>query len=136
MQSPWSMSWGEKASWRPRITGAFLRRRGTAIVAAAALAVPAAVLMAPAAFAVNVALPGSNFEIDSDANLKLDGVAPAIDWGTVNEQRQTDKPTGQTDDSYKGGVKEDTSCPDEVTGSIRAGLAPGIVVLRQMTWGS
>ena len=63
-------------------------------------------------------LPGSNFEIDTDANLKVDDAAPSIDWANVTEIRRTDAPTGQNDDSYKGGVKEDTACPGEVTGSI------------------
>ena len=36
----------------------------------------------------------------------------------VDNSSQPDAPTGQNDDSYKGGVKEDTVCPDEVTGSI------------------
>ena len=64
-------------------------------------------------------LPGSNFEIDVDANLKVDDPAPpSLDWANVTETRRTDAPTGQNDDSYKGGVKEDTQCPGEVTGSI------------------
>jgi hypothetical protein len=64
-------------------------------------------------------LAGSNFEIDNDANLKVDHPAPpSLDWANVNEIRATDVATGQTDDSYKGGVKEDTVCPDETTGSI------------------
>jgi hypothetical protein len=63
-------------------------------------------------------LPGSNFEIDTDANLKVDDPALSIDWANVTEIRRTDAPTGQNDDSYKGGVKEDTACPGEVTGSI------------------
>ncbi|WP_404387664.1 hypothetical protein [Humibacillus xanthopallidus] len=99
-------------------------------MAVAALAVPAAVLMAPNAFAVSQAtLTGSNFQIDDDANLKVDTPTAddpqSIDWGGLThtglnppEIRATDKTTGQTDDSYKGGVKEDTECPGEVTGSI------------------
>jgi len=68
-------------------------------------------------------LAGSNFEIDEDANLKLDDSAPSVDWGSLAhpngpELRATDLATGQNDDSYKGGVKEDTECPDETTGSI------------------
>jgi hypothetical protein len=68
-------------------------------------------------------LAGSNFEIDEDANLKLDDPAPSVDWGSLAhpngpELRATDLATGQNDDSYKGGVKEDTECPDETTGSI------------------
>ncbi|HET9324481.1 MAG TPA: prealbumin-like fold domain-containing protein [Gaiellaceae bacterium] len=63
-------------------------------------------------------LPGSNFEIDVDANLKQDDPTPSIDWASVTEIRAVDKATGQTDDSYQGGVKEDTTCPAETTGSI------------------
>jgi hypothetical protein len=64
-------------------------------------------------------LLGSNFEIDEDANLKVDDPAPpSLDWANVNETRAIDLATGQTDNSYKGGVKEDTECPDETTGSI------------------
>ena len=68
-------------------------------------------------------LTGSNFEIDDNANLKLDDGPSFVDWGTLAhpdgpELRATDLATGQNDDSYKGGVKEDTTCPGEVTGSI------------------
>ncbi len=63
-------------------------------------------------------LPGSNFEIDVDANLKIDDPAPSQDWAGVTEIRATDEPTGGNDDSYQGGVKEDTTCPGETTGSI------------------
>jgi hypothetical protein len=62
-------------------------------------------------------LAGSNFEIDVDANLKVDD-SGSLDWANVNEVRATDLATGTSDDSYKGGVKEDTSCPGETTGSI------------------
>jgi hypothetical protein len=69
-------------------------------------------------------LPGSNFEIDdpagntTGANLTVEGASPAIDWVSVNEVRQTDTPTGQNDDSYAGGEKEDDVCPKTGTGSI------------------
>ena len=68
-------------------------------------------------------LAGSNFEIDDDANLKLDHDPPSEDWGSLAhpngpELRATDVATGKDDDSYKGGVKEDTECPAETTGSI------------------
>jgi hypothetical protein len=59
-------------------------------------------------------LAGSNFEIDVDANLVRNDPAPSEDWGSLQnrdlanpnapEIRATDKPTGQTDDSYQGGV--------------------------------
>ena len=63
-------------------------------------------------------LPGSNFEIDVDANLKVDDASPSIDWANVTEVRATDKVNGTGDDSYAGGVKEDTACPGATTDSI------------------
>jgi hypothetical protein len=76
--------------------------------------VAAAMVAAPAMASHPLAtLTGSNFEIDDD-----DDPAPSLDWENVAEIRATDAETGQTDDSYKGGVKEDTECPDETTGSI------------------
>lgn len=67
-------------------------------------------------------LPGSIFEIDNDANLVVDdndGMAPQrIDWASVSEQRRADAPTGQNDDSFQGGAKEDDECPATTTGSI------------------
>ena len=83
-----------------------------ALIAALGVAVPAV------ASHPEESLPGSNFEIDTDANLKVDDPSPSIDWAGVSEIRATDQPTGNTDDSYQGGVKEDTACPGEVTGSI------------------
>ena len=78
-----------------------------------------------AAFAAHpeASLAGSNFEIDENANLKLDDPAPSVDWGSLAhpngpELRATDLATGQNDNSYRGGVKEDTVCPGETTGSI------------------
>jgi hypothetical protein len=63
-------------------------------------------------------LPGSNFEIDVNANLKVDDSAPSIDWASVSESRKNDLATGQNDDSYAGGTKEDDACPGTTTGSI------------------
>ncbi len=66
-------------------------------------------------------LTGSNFEIeDTDANLKVDGAAPAIDWASpsVVEIRQPDLLTGTGDDSFGQGTKEDTAVPTIVDGSI------------------
>ena len=63
-------------------------------------------------------LPGSLFEIDIDANLKVDDGAGSLDWANVNETRVTDKVNGTGDNSYAGGVKEDTVCPSETTDSI------------------
>lgn len=64
------------------------------------------------------ALPGSNFEIDTDANLKVDGAAPALDWANVTETRKTDTASGPTDESFVQGTKEDTAVPTIETGSI------------------
>ena len=63
----------------------------------------------------------SKFEIDTNANLKVDHAAPSIDWASVSapdEVRRADLPTGQSDDSYGGGAKEDDTCPSVGTGSI------------------
>ena len=98
-----------------------------AIVGALAMAAVLLIGM-QAAFASHpeVSLTGSNFEIDSDANLKLDDPAPSEDWASVPqgtsadgaEVRQTDKPSGSGDDSFGQGTKEDTRNPTIVDGSI------------------
>ena len=100
----------------------FLHWSGAAaLVAAAALAVPALASHGTAT------LLGSNFEIDDNANLKVDHTG-AIDWlleGTntfrPDVARKSDLATGQNDDSYTGqggGAKEDDACPNTETGSI------------------
>jgi hypothetical protein len=75
-----------------------------------------------AAFASHpeASLPGSNFEIDLNANLRQDDPSPSIDWASpsVNESRRNDLATGTNDDSYSGGTKEDDACPTTTTGSI------------------
>lgn len=92
--------------------------RTFAVGAAAALAVTA-VVAAPALANHGLAsLPGSNFEIDTNANLKVDHAAPSIDWASVAEVRQPDLPTGSGDDSFGQGSKEDTAVPTVVDGSI------------------
>jgi hypothetical protein len=85
-----------------------------------ALVLVGAALVPGVAFASHpeVSLPGSNFEIDTDANLKVDDPAPSIDWANVAETRKADKPTGATDDSFGQGTKEDTAVPSVVSGSI------------------
>jgi hypothetical protein len=65
-----------------------------------------------------VSLTGSNFEIDTDANLKMDHSSPSIDWASVNETRKEDTLSGPTDESFGQGTKEDTAVPDVVDGSI------------------
>src|SRR5215218_1252901 len=65
-----------------------------------------------------VSLGGSNFEIDTNANLKVDDPAPSIDWASVTETRKADIEPGPTDDSFGQGSKEDTPVPTVVDGSI------------------
>jgi hypothetical protein len=90
------------------------------VIAAATLVLVASGLIASPALASHpeVSLPGSNFEIDTNANLKVDDPAPSIDWANVAETRKADKPTGATDDSFGQGTKEDTAVPSVVDGSI------------------
>ena len=59
-------------------------------------------------------LPGSPFEA-TDGNLVSNG---GPDWAVVTEQRKNDLPTGQTDDSFGQGTKEDTPVPTVVAGQI------------------
>jgi hypothetical protein len=70
-------------------------------------------------------LPGSSFEIDTDANLKVDD-PDCIDWLTGNESSgfrpgvdwKLDTPSGSGDGSFGEGTKEDTATPTIVNGSI------------------
>jgi hypothetical protein len=81
------------------------------------LAIAAMAIFAIAASSAS--LPGSTFEIDADANLRVDGAAPpALDWANVTENRQADLASGGGDDSYSGGAKEDDACPGTTDGSI------------------
>lgn len=63
-------------------------------------------------------LSDSKFEIDVDANLKVDHASPSIDWATVADIKKDDAPTGRNDNSFSGGAKEDDPCPGTTTGSI------------------
>lgn len=68
---------------------------------------------------------GGEFEIDANANLKVD-TSGNLDWlaggsGTAlrtGVMTQADKPTGSRDDSFGNGSKEDTAVPTVVDGSI------------------
>lgn len=100
-------------------SGSRRRRRWLALPFALALA---AVLVFTLGASADT-LPGSSFEIDDPggnvgANLILDAGPGTLDWDTVNEIRTTDTPSGQNDDSYSGGEKEDDACPSAGTGSI------------------
>lgn len=95
------------------------RRRRRPIYLAALTVLAAGLVVAFTAAAAS--LPGSNFEIDANANLLRDNAAPSIDWASISaptEIRQADLATGQNDDSYGGGSKEDDPCPSVGTGSI------------------
>jgi hypothetical protein len=111
-----------RVSHRRAPTGhTFTARRG--LIAAAILALVAAVAWTPMAFATHyeATLEGSIFQIDDDANLRVDDDPDAtLDWAhpDVVQTHRTDAPTGQNDDSYTGGTKEDTVCPGQTTGSI------------------
>lgn len=78
-----------------------------------------ATLVAVPAFASHyeASLEGSIFEIDTNANLVVnqDG---NLDWANVSYVAKNDAATGQNDDSYGGGSKEDDTCPTVGTGSI------------------
>jgi hypothetical protein len=67
---------------------------------------------------VGTKLPSSNFEIDTDANIKVDAASPSIDWANVAENKKDDLPTGSADNSFTQGTKEDTALPITETGSI------------------
>jgi len=91
------------------------------VTVVAAMAIAAVLLVGMrAAFASHpeVSLPNSNFEIDTNANLKVDDAPPSIDWASVTETRKADKATGAADDSFGNGSKEDTPVPAVVDGSI------------------
>src|SRR5688500_2502218 len=63
-----------------------------------------------------VSLPGSGFEIDTDANTKVDD-GPS-DWNNVAEASKDDDPYKSTDNSFVQGTKEDTAVTTNDGGSI------------------
>jgi hypothetical protein len=97
----------------------FRKRRLRAGVIATAVVAGGLASLSPAyANHPEVSLTGSNFEIDTDANLKVDDAAPSIDWASVTATVTPDAPTGADDDSFGQGAKEDTAVPTIVDGSI------------------
>ena len=95
------------------------RRRSISLWVTLALMAAALVLVLPAAAShPEVSLPGSNFEIDTNANLKQDDASPSIDWASVAETRKADLGSGSGDDSFGQGTKEDTPVPTVVSGQI------------------
>jgi hypothetical protein len=83
------------------------------LVASGAVALPAAACATP-----NV-LSGSKFEIDINANMKVDGAAAdCIDWKSVTDFNKADKASGTGDDSFGQGTSESEPNPTIVSGSI------------------
>ena len=72
------------------------RKRGPIALWAALAAMAVGLVFALPAVANHgdATLAGSNFEIDDDANLKVDHPAPSIDWASVTEVRGTDTRLG------------------------------------------
>lgn len=85
-----------------------------------AVVLTAALLPPSLAFAAHpeVSLPGSAFEIDTDANLRVDDPSPSLDWANVADIRKQDTASGSGDESFGQGSKEDTAVPSVVDGSI------------------
>jgi hypothetical protein len=104
-------------------TGAII---GTALVVGILFAISAAASTQATPCTTNQHLVGSNFEIDTNANLKVDGPADCIDWlaggaGTsyrTGVSAKSDKATGSGDDSFGQGTSENDANPTIVDGSI------------------
>jgi Prealbumin-like fold domain len=107
--------------WISSLMGRRSPRTWTLLAVVGAVATATVMLIAvQAAFANHpeVSLTGSNFEIDTDANIKVDDAAPSLDWANVTEVRKADTTSGPTDESFGQGTKEDTAVPSIVDGSI------------------
>src|ERR1043166_7275143 len=93
-----------------KLMGRFLRGRWALV---GAIGVVASIVFGLVAFA---APAPSTFEIEG--NLVVD-TSGNTDWANApNLQKGFDKTTGQTDDSFGQGTKEDTAVPTVVNGSI------------------
>ena len=95
----------------------FKNRKIAGVAAAGSAAIVLAGVTAQVVFAANIGLSGSNFEIDDNANLKVDA-AGALDWNNVANTAKNDAPTGTQDNSFGQGTKENTAVPTIVSGSI------------------
>ncbi|MDQ1533548.1 MAG: hypothetical protein QOF28_1309, partial [Actinomycetota bacterium] len=109
------------------------KRRGTFALSALSLAVvlvTASLAVATSASAATCTtanvVSGSNFEIDTNANLVVNGASPCIDWlagasGTAMRSgviTHADKLSGANDDSFGQGTAENNPDPTIVAGSI------------------
>ena len=94
------------------------------LVVLVALFISASAVAVPTCATPNV-VTGSVFEIDTDANLSVDGGADCIDWNNsgTNTKRsgvlaKDDLPSGSGDNSFGQGTAEDEPNPTIVDGSI------------------
>ena len=107
------------------------RMRIVAAAAAGALVITGLAVTPAQANHPEVSLAGSNFEIDTNANLVLNDPAPSEDWASIPndlegtpaddanpEKRKSDVASGTGDNSFGQGSKEDTEPPIIVSGSI------------------
>ena len=93
------------------------RKRGLAIGACTALVVTGLVGGQALAAHPEVSLAGSDFEIDTNANLVVND-AGNLDWMSVDQLSQPDALSGASDNSFGQGTKEDTEIPTVVSGQI------------------
>jgi hypothetical protein len=103
------------------MAGWFSRLRTRRLRFAAIVGVVAALSFTVVAIATHgdSTLAGSNFEIDDDANLKVDHTTPpSLDWNNVADINNPDTESGSLDESFGQGTKEDTTDPTIVDGGI------------------
>ncbi len=113
-------------STRPFLSSFGLRNPAIRVLAALSLLTAAVFGVPTTASATHgeASLPGSNFEIDIDANAVVDDVggdgggSASIDWASGGAYIQGDLPSGSNDDAFGQGTKEDSAVPKVVTGSI------------------
>jgi hypothetical protein len=101
-----------------KLTGSRRSRTRALLLVTVVLGLVLAYVIPASASHDEVSLGGSNFEIDTDANLKVDDPAPSTDWAGVSETRKADTTSGPADESFGQGTKEDTAVPTVVDGSI------------------
>jgi hypothetical protein len=104
-------------------------RKPTWLKSRASMAFGTAVVLVAGSFALaassGASLSDSNFEIDANANLKVD-TSGRIDWLAESPETamrtgvisRSDQLTGGSDDSFGGGAKEDSAVPGVVSGGI------------------
>jgi hypothetical protein len=111
---------GSTGNLEESVRSRFTRSRATRTVVALAVLAGTLAAFNPPASATHdeQSLAGSQFEIDTDANLKRDDDAPSIDWASVTETRKADTASGSGDESFGKGTDENEDEPVIVDGSI------------------